>query len=371
MTDASTATPKTNARPPRRQQLDMADQLKQLQAGPDAGTGADANTSADAPAQQAREPREPRQAREPRPPRQNNQGGGNQRPQRQQQPRRQGEGQAHGQRQAQQGQGRDQGQAQPQRAPRKVNPALERLFELYPQLFGARFVPLKLGVYEELLARHPEDFKAEDLKIAMGQHARSTRYLEAVAAGLARHDLDGNALDPVAPEHVHHAILELHRRRLNRNPGEDLRPLLVARIAKAVETSGLDREAYAVLVRSRDENTNAVVDEALAELAQQAAKREALLRAFEASGRSEQEFADMYGMKHGDVTRTLQRARTDREAPTTSAPAAAAVPVEAEAAQAQAVEATEAPEAQAAPEASTAAAETPETPKAQETPAAN
>jgi ProP effector len=202
---------------------------------------------------------------------------------------------------------------------------LERLFELYPQLFGARFVPLKLGVYEELIARHPEDFKAEDLKIAMGQHARSTRYLESVAAGLARHDLDGNALDPVAPEHVHHAILELHRRRMHRNPGEDLRPQLVARIAKAIEASGLDREAYAVLVRSRDANTNAVVDEALAELAQQAAKREALLRAFEASGRTEQEFADMYGMKPGEVARTLQHARAERQAPA----AAVAEPAEA------------------------------------------
>lgn len=374
MTDASTATPKTNARPPRRQQLDMADQLKQLQAGPDAGTGATAD--AGAPAQQAREPREPREPREsrgPRPPRQNNQGGGNQRPQRQQQPRRQGEGQPQGQqRQAQgQGQGRDQAQAQPQRTPRKVSPALERLFELYPQLFGARFLPLKLGVYEELLARHPEDFKAEDLKIAMGQHARSTRYLEAVAAGLARHDLDGNALDPVAPEHVHHAILELHRRRLQRANGEDLRPQLVARIAKAVEASGLDREAYAVLVRSRDENNNAVVDEALAELAQQAAKREALLRAFEASGRSEQEFADMYGMKHGDVTRTLQRARKDREAPAPAAPASTPAPEADETpAETQAVEATtDATEAQEAPEqAPTAAAETPASPEAAATP---
>jgi len=180
-------------------------------------------------------------------------------------------------------------------------------------------------VYEELIARHPEDFKAEDLKIAMGQHARSTRYLEAVAAGLPRHDLDGNALDPVAPEHVHHAILELHRRRAQRNNnGEDLRPQLVARIARAIEASGLDREAYAVLVRSRDANNNAVVDEALAELAQQAAKREALLRAFEASGRSEQEFADMYGMKPGDVTRTLQRVRDDKKRAEAAAEAAAA-----------------------------------------------
>jgi len=283
MTDASTAAPNTNSRNARRQRPDLAEQLQQLKAGAGAG--------AEAPAAQ-----EPQQQQQQRPPRAKKQ-----RPHGQQQPR-------------QQAQKPQTQQRQQQRTPRKVNPVLERLFELYPQLFGARFVPLKLGVYEDLLARHPEDFKAEDLKIAMGQHARSTRYLESVAAGLARHDLDGNALDPVAPEHVHHAILELHRCRSQRT-GEDLRPQLVARIAKAIEASGLDREAYAVLVRSRDENNNAVVDEALAELAQQAAKREALLRAFEASGRSEQEFAEMYGMKPDDVARTLQRARAERPAP--------------------------------------------------------
>ena len=286
MTDASTAAPNTNSRNARRQRPDLAEQLQQLKTTPEAGTGAEAT-------EQQPQQREQQQQRPPRAKKQRPQG---ERPPQQQQAR------------------KPQAQQQPQRAPRKVSPALERLFELYPQLFGARFVPLKLGVYEELLARHPEDFKAEDLKIAMGQHARSTRYLESVAAGLARHDLDGNALDPVAPEHVHHAILELHRRRTLRS-GEDLRPQLVARIAKAIEASGLDREAYAVLVRSRDENNNAVVDEALAEIAQQAAKREALLRAFEASGRSEQEFAEMYGMKPGDVARTLQHARAERPAP--------------------------------------------------------
>ena len=205
---------------------------------------------------------------------------------------------------------------QPQQPPRarKVHPALEKLFELYPNMFGARFLPLKLGVFQDLLEKHPDDFKKDDLKVALGLHARSTRYLEAVAAGHPRHDLDGNVVEPVAPEHVHHAILELHRRRVQRNPGEDLRPQLVARIARAVEASGLDREAYAVLVRSRDEETNAVLDEALAELARQAAKREALLRAFEASGRSsEHEFAEMYGMDAGEVGRTLARARAERQ----------------------------------------------------------
>jgi ProP effector len=250
MTDASTAAPNTNARNARRPRQDLAEQLQQLKTG--ASDGAPASSDAQASAEQ-----QPRQQQEQRPPRDRK-------------PRPRGQGQQPRQQQGRKPQAQAQAQQQqPQRAPRKVNPVLERLFELYPQLFGARFVPLKLGVYEELIARHPEDFKAEDLKIAMGQHARSTRYLEAVAAGLARHDLDGNALDPVAPEHVH----------------------------------------------SRDANNNAVVDEALAELAQQAAKREALLRAFEASGRSEQEFADMYGMKPGEVARTLERARAERQAP--------------------------------------------------------
>jgi len=334
MTDASTAAPNTNARNARRPRQDLADQLQQLKsgAGPDAGADASGAQPASEPQQQQQQQRPPR-AKQQRP-------HGQQQPQQGRKPR---------------GAQPQQQPAEAQRAPRKVNPVLERLFELYPQLFGARFVPLKLGVYEELIARHPEDFKAEDLKVAMGQHARSTRYLESVAAGHARHDLDGNALDPVAPEHVHHAILELHRRRSHRNPGEDLRPQLVTRIAKAIEASGLDHEAYAVLVRSRDANSNAIVDEALAELAQQAAKREALLRAFEASGRSEQEFADMYGMKPADVTRTLQRVRDDQKRAAAAAEAAAAAAAAAPEPEATDVQAA-APEAEAAPAAPAAPA---------------
>ncbi|MBS0453752.1 MAG: Fertility inhibition FinO [Proteobacteria bacterium] len=218
------------------------------------------------------------------------------------------------------GKGKDQGKA------RTPHPVLEKLFELYPGLFGARFLPLKRGVYEELVTRHPDVFKPEDLKLAMGLHARSTRYLESVAAGHPRHDLEGQVVEPMAPEHVHHAILELYRRRQMRTPEEardDLRAQTVTRIARAIDASGLPREDYAVLVRSRDAGINAIVDEALASLAGQDAKAEALLRAFEASGKSEQEFAEMYGMKHGEVVRTLQRARTARQVPAAQATASA------------------------------------------------
>jgi len=210
-------------------------------------------------------------------------------------------------------QGHKDRRAQPQQAARKVNPLLERLFELYPALFGARFVPLKLGVFEDLAARHPDVLPREELKVAMGLHARSTRYLESVAAGLPRHDLDGNPVEPVAAEHVHHAIMEVFRRRQTRTK-DDLRPQLHKRIVAAIEASGLTREAYAERVRARDDVTNAALDEALADLAGQAAKREALMRAFQASGKTEAEFADMYGMDPKEVARTLQRVRKDQVA---------------------------------------------------------
>ncbi|NDZ13227.1 prop effector [Variovorax sp. WS11] len=195
---------------------------------------------------------------------------------------------------------------------RKVNPVLERLFELYPKMFGARFLPLKLGVFEDLLALHPDEFKREDLKIALGLHARSTRYLEAVASGKQRHDLNAVPVDPVAPEHVHHAILEVFRRRQARS-AEDLRPQLRARLMEAIEASGLSREDYMLVVRSNDETANAVLDEAFAELGARNAKREALRRAFEASGRSVAEFAEMYGMDPAEVKRTLAAARARPE----------------------------------------------------------
>jgi sRNA-binding protein len=214
-------------------------------------------------------------------------------------------------------------QQQAQRTPRKVHPALEKLFALYPKMFGAHFLPLKLGVYQDLLALHPDDFKKEDLKVALGLHARSTRYLEAVAAGHQRHDLNAEPVEPVAPEHVHHAILEVFKRRQAR-ANEDLRPKVVARIIAAIEASGLTRDAYAERVRTQDEVNNALLDEAVAELGRQAAKREALMRAFTASGRGEAEFAEMYGMDPEEVTQVLARVRADEALAAEAAAAAAA-----------------------------------------------
>ena len=189
-------------------------------------------------------------------------------------------------------------------AQRVPHPVLGKLFELHPELFGAQFKPLKIGVFDDLLARHPDAFRKEDLKVALGLHARSTAYLESVATGQQRHDLDGQPVAPVAPEHVHHAIMEVFRRRQLRTR-EDLRPRVVARLVAAIPGSGLTPLEYAVRMRTQDATSNAILDEAVAQLTQASAKREALTRAYQASGLSVEAFAEMYGMDPKEVARTL------------------------------------------------------------------
>jgi len=190
-----------------------------------------------------------------------------------------------------------------------VQPVLEKLFELYPHLFGAKFLPLKLGIFQELLANHPEHFKRDSLKAALGVHTRSTRYLQSIAAGNKRYDLQGVAVDNVASEHVYLALLELFRRRQARVK-DDLRPHLRTQLMAAFEASGLTREEYRSRVQSKHAQAHILLEEMFAELDQMLAKQEALLGAFEKSGKTLEEFASMYGLNQRAVSKTLEtRAR--------------------------------------------------------------
>ncbi len=193
--------------------------------------------------------------------------------------------------------------------PPRIHPLLEQLAAWHPVLFGANFLPLKRGIFQDLMDAHPDAMAQEDLKAALAQHTRSTRYLTAMAAGQQRHDLQGQPVEALAPEHVYHALQEVFRRRQNRTPApQDLRPKLVARIQQAFEASALSREDYVTLVRGRDENANAALDEAMAQAAARSAKDEALQRAFAASGQPDvAAFADMYGMDVRTVQAALAR----------------------------------------------------------------
>ena len=217
---------------------------------------------------------------------------------------------------------RDAAPAAPKAPPRPRHPVVEKLAGLYPVLFGEQPLPLKRGIFQDLVAAHPEDFEKSDLKLALGLHTRSTRYLNAVAMGQPRHDLQGNVVEAMAPEHVFHALIEAFRRRKPRD-GEDLQLKLRRRIGMTYVASNLSRDDFLARVQVKDEGTQALLAAAMQEVAEFDAKAEALATAFAASGKTVAEFADMYGMHPGAVERHLQRAAQIKQIAETPAPAAA------------------------------------------------
>lgn len=200
------------------------------------------------------------------------------------------------------------GKAQAPRRAEPQHPVLAQLAQMVPTLFGETAVPLKRGILQDLLAAHPDTLNKADLKTALSLYTRSTRYLTAMASGQARHNMDGQPVEAVAPMHQYHALLEVFRRRHART-GKDVRAELYGRILAAAEASGLSPASYAALVRTPDEAAGQILDAAMAELSTRLARDEALLRAFDASGKSVNEFADMYGLHPLEAGATLARAR--------------------------------------------------------------
>ena len=215
------------------------------------------------------------------------------------------------------GQGRGRGAPQGKQggrgnAPARQHPLLDQLAVLYPALFGETLRPLKRGIFQDLLAAQPEALDKDGLKAALALHTRSSRYLTAVASGQDRHDLAGQPVEALAPEHVHHALIEVFRRRGARSR-EDLRPKLRQRIAVAFEASGLSRDAYLERVSGKNEEVNQITKDGVDEAASRLARDEALLRTYEASGKNLNEFADMYGLHVLEANRTLERAKLRRD----------------------------------------------------------
>jgi hypothetical protein len=100
--------------------------------------------------------------------------------------------------------------------------------------------------------------------------------------------------------------MEVFRRRQQRSR-QDLKPWLLERLVEAIEASGLTREDYLARIHTSDAFALEGLQYAFAEIAERAAKREALLRAYRSSGRSVAEFAEMYGLQAAVVEQALAK----------------------------------------------------------------
>lgn len=100
----------------------------------------------------------------------------------------------------------------PDSAPKPVQSARALLQELQEKFAPFRdCLPLAIGIDKQLLARMPE-LDRKTLRIALGMHTNSTRYLKAMAKAQARFDLEGNAAGEVPQAHREHAEETLRER---------------------------------------------------------------------------------------------------------------------------------------------------------------
>jgi ProP effector len=72
-------------------------------------------------------------------------------------------------------------------------------------------LPLAVGIDKQLIARLPQ-LNRKVLRITLGIHTNSSRYLKAMAKATVRFDLDGNNADEVTEAHRAHAAETLRER---------------------------------------------------------------------------------------------------------------------------------------------------------------
>lgn len=100
----------------------------------------------------------------------------------------------------------------PESAPTPVQSARALLKELQEKFAPFRdCLPLAIGIDKQLLGRLPE-IDRKTLRIALGLHTNSTRYLKAMAKAQARFDLDGKEAGEVPQAHREHAEETLRER---------------------------------------------------------------------------------------------------------------------------------------------------------------
>ena len=73
------------------------------------------------------------------------------------------------------------------------------------------YSPLAIGIDRQLLARQPE-LERKTLRMALGMHTHSLRYLKSMEKAAQRLDLDGQSVAEVTEEHRSHAAETLRER---------------------------------------------------------------------------------------------------------------------------------------------------------------
>ncbi|HRD93160.1 ProQ/FinO family protein [Accumulibacter sp.] len=94
----------------------------------------------------------------------------------------------------------------PAKNPRQLLKDLQETFPVFRDC-----LPLAIGIDKQLLLRQP-GLDRKPLRIALGIHTHSLRYLKTVERAAGRVDLDGNPAGEITPAHRSHASEVLKER---------------------------------------------------------------------------------------------------------------------------------------------------------------
>lgn len=86
---------------------------------------------------------------------------------------------------------------------------LKQLRDIYPVF--ASYSPLALGIDKQIITQRPETDR-KLLRLALGMHTHSTRYLKTFEKATHRFDLDGRQTVEISTEHRQHAAETLRER---------------------------------------------------------------------------------------------------------------------------------------------------------------
>lgn len=158
--------------------------------------------------------------------------------------------------------------AAPERDP--VDDCATRLRARFPALFGAEMRPLKLHIQADIRERAPGEFGRRELSAFLHRYTGSNAYLRTLVRATQRVDLDGAEAGEVSEEHRRAAAAELERRRGLREARlarEDAERRERAALLRAFETTTLSRDNFCALKGLAPDRLDALLAQAREEAA--------------------------------------------------------------------------------------------------------
>jgi len=160
--------------------------------------------------------------------------------------------------------------------------------KLYPEVFKS-IKPLKVGIYNDLIAIHGEQNK-KIIRAILGFWTQHANYLFAVAAGGARYALDGVACGEISAAEIEDAknkLDKINSAQIKENAEKKYRSQLL----KSFESSGLSRYEFAQKNRMTETDVSSALDIATNERKARMEQRLKIVDKLEKSGLSVEEFA--------------------------------------------------------------------------------